>query len=193
MRALSVGWALAAVMIVAADDKDKEKKADKKPPVATAVGPLEMQVPGDWVKRKPVRQFRILEWGIPTAEGDEKPPVCYVSELGGGGGGAEANLRRWEGEYEDKDGDAKKEKFEVAGVKVNVIDVTGTFKESMGGPFAPGGGKVELRKDYRTLAAWVEPEGGEQVYSIKLVGSKKSVGAQRDDFIKMLKSTKTKK
>jgi hypothetical protein len=63
----------------------------------------------------------------------------------------------------------------------------------MGGPFTPGGGKVELRKGYRTLAAWVEPEGGDQVFSIKMVGAKKSVGAQRDDFIAMLKSTKVKK
>jgi hypothetical protein len=60
-----------------------------------------------------------------------------------------------------------------------------------GGPFAPG--KVELRKDYRTLAAWIEPEGGDRVFSIKLVGPKKSVGEQRNDFIKMLKSTKVKK
>jgi len=191
MRALSVGLALTAVMFVAADDQDKEKKAPKKPPVATAVGALEMQVPGDWVKRKPVRQFRILEWGIPTVEGDDKPPVCYVSEFGGGVGGVEANLKRWEGEYEEKDGEPKKEKLEVAGVKVNLIDVTGTFKESMGGPFA--GGKVELRKEYRTLAAMVEPEGGDHVYTIKLVGPKKSVAAQRDDFVKMLKSSKPKK
>jgi hypothetical protein len=115
-----------------------------------------------------------------------------VSELGGGGGGAEANIRRWEGEYDEKDGEPKKDKIEIEGVKITVVDVSGVFKESMGGgPFAPG--KVELRKDYRTLAAWVEPEGGDRVFSIKIVGPKKSVGAQRDDFLAMVKSTKVKK
>ena len=192
MRALSVGLALACGFWAAADDKAKQEKAPKKPPVPTEVGSLEMQVPGEWVKRKPVRQFRILEWGAPTAEGDDKAPVCYVSEFGGGVGSVDANLRRWEGEYEEKDGEPKKEKVEVAGVKINLIDVSGTFKESMGGgPFAPG--KVELRKEYRTLAALIEPEGGEHVYTIKMVGPKKSVAAQRDDFVKMLKSTKVKK
>jgi hypothetical protein len=191
MRALTLGLALAVGFAAVADDKEKEKKA-KKPPVPATFGPIEVQVPGEWIKRKPVRQFRILEWGVPTAEGDDKAPVCYVSELRGGGGGAEANIRRWEGEYEEKDGEPKKDKFEVEGVKISVVDVTGTFKESMGGgPFAPG--KVELRKDYRTLAAWIEPEGGDQVFSIKMFGPKKSVGEQREDFIKMLKSTKTKK
>jgi hypothetical protein len=192
MRALSIGLALAVGCFVVADDKEKKEGKAKKPPVPTAIGPLEMNVPGEWIKRKPVRQFRILEWGVPTAEGDDKAPVCYVSELGGGGGGAEANIRRWEGEYDEKDGEPKKDKFEVEGVKITVVDVAGVFKESMGGgPFAPG--KVELRKGYRTLAAWVEPEGGDRVFSIKMVGPKKSVGAQRDDFLAMVKSTKAKK
>lgn len=193
MRALTVGLAIAAGSFVIADDKEKKDAKPKKLPVSTAIGPLEMKVSGEWVKRKPVRQFRILEWGVPTAEGDDRAPTCYVSELGGGGGGADANIKRWEGEYEEKDGDPKKEKFEADGVKITVVDVTGVFKESMGGPFAPGGGKVELRKDYRTIAAWVEPEGGDRVFSIKLLGPKKSVGAQREDFIAMLKSTKVKK
>jgi len=192
MRALSVGLALAVGCFVVADDKEKKDGKTKKPPVPTAIGPLEVKVPGEWIKRKPVRQFRILEWGVPTAEGDDKAPVCYVSELGGGGGGAEANIRRWEGEYDEKDGEPKKEKFEADGVKFTVVDVSGVFKESMGGgPFAPG--KVELRKEYRTLAAWIEPEGGDRVFSIKMVGPKKSVAAQRDDFVAMLKSTKVKK
>jgi hypothetical protein len=192
MRALSIGLALAVGCFVVADDKEKKDKAPKKPPVPTAIGPLEVKVPGEWIKRQPKRQFRILEWGVPTTEGDDKAPVCYVSELGGGGGGAEANLRRWEGEYDEKDGEPKRDKFESNGVKITVVDVTGAFKESMGGgPFAPG--KVELRKGYRTLAAWVEPEGGDRVFSIKMVGPKKSVGAQRDDFIAMMKSATVKK
>src|SRR5262249_39752222 len=165
MRALAVGLTLAACCLVVGDDKEKKDKP-KKAPVPTAIGSLEVKAPGEWIKRKPVRQFRILEWGIPTVEGDDKAPVCYVSALSGGGGGADRNIERWAGEYEKKDGEPKKEKFEVEGVKFTVIDLSGTFKESMGGgPFAPG--KVELRDGYRTIAAWVEPEGGEEVFSIK--------------------------
>jgi hypothetical protein len=192
MRMLSIGLALAFGVVVAADDKkDEKKEAKKKPPVPVALGEHEIMVSGEWLKQRPASTFRVLQWGIPTAEGDEKAPVCYVSEFPGGVGSVDANVKRWEGEYEEKDGEAKKEKVNVEGVKITMVDVSGSFKDSMGrGPVA--GGKVELRKGYRTLAAMIEPEGGDKVYTVKMVGPKKSVGAQRDDFVTMLKSMKKK-
>jgi len=192
MRMLSIGLALAFGGVMSADEtKDEKKEAKKKPAVPVTLGEYELKVSGEWLKQNTKSPFRVLQWGIPTAEGDEKAPVCYISEFPGGVGSVDANVKRWEGEYEEKDGEAKKEKVSVEGVKITMVDVTGVFKDSMGrGPAA--GGKVELRKGYRTLAAMIEPEGGEKVYTIKMVGPKKSVGAQRDDFVSMLKSMKKK-
>lgn len=189
MRMLSVGLAFVVGVSAIADDKKKETK--KKPPVPVEIGSYEAKAPGDWLKQKPANQFRILQWGVPTEEGDDKAPVCYISEFPGGVGGVDANIKRWEGEFEERDGESKKDKLEVEGVKITVVDVTGSFKDSMGrGPFA--GGKTELRKGWRTIAAMIEPEGGDKVYTLKLLGPKKSVGAQREDLIAMLKSMKKK-
>lgn len=191
MRMFAVGLAFAAATLVAADDKKKEAK--KKPPVPVEIGVYEAKVPGDWLKQKPANQFRVLQWGVPTEEGDDKAPVCYISEFPGGVGSVDANIKRWEGEFEERDGESKKDKLDVEGFKITVVDVTGSFKDSMGrGPFAPGGGKAELRKGWRTIAAMIEPEGGDKVYTLKLLGPKKSVGAQRDDLMVMLKSLKKK-
>ena len=192
MRTLAVGLTLViGFAAMADDDKKKEAKKEKKPPVPVAIGAYEIKVPGDWLKQKTSGQFRKFQWGVPTAEGDDKAPVCYISEFAGGVGGLDANIKRWEGEFEEREGEPKKEKIEVEGFKITALDVTGTFKDSMGrGPFS--GEKPELRKDWRSIAAMVEPEGGDTVYTFKIVGAKKSVGAQRDDFIAMLKSIKKK-
>jgi hypothetical protein len=173
----------ACLPALAEDDKPKS--------VPTDIGGVKFPVPGTWVKQKATRQFRILQWGIPKAEGETATTtaVCYVSELRGGGGGAKGNLKRWEGEYATKDGEPKTETMKPDGVTISYIEVSGTFKESMGGPFAPGG-KVEMRENYATLAAFVEIDGADSVYSIKLVGPKKSVLAQKKAFVEMLKKAK---
>jgi len=114
--------------------------------------------------------------------------VLYVSELSGGGGGVKPNINRWLGEFEEKSGDPKEEEFEVEGIKVATVAIVGTFKESAGGPFA--GGKTTLRKDYATLAAVVQIPGSEALYTVKMVGPKKSVEAQKKAFKEMLKSGK---
>lgn len=185
MFRIALGMLILSTGALFADEKSEEAK-----PVPTEMGGAIMNVPGSWVKQKATRMFRKLQWGIPKAEGDENSTVCYVSELRGGGGGAKANIERWINEYAKRDGEPKQEQFEADGIKISVVEVKGTFKESMGGPF--GGGETTLRENYCTLAAWVEIPDSDAVYSIKMVGPKKSVEAQRKATIAMLKGMKKK-
>lgn len=171
-RITALGMAVAVLGLAGwSADEPKTKK--------TEIGPATFEVPADWQTQRPNSSFRKLQWGIPTAEGDETAPVFYVSVAGGG---VEANVKRWIDEYEDQVGDAKKETIEANGIKFHAVDVAGTFK---GGP---GGGAK--RKDYRTLGAVVEFPGADTLYFFKMLGPKKSVSAQREAFIKMLKSGK---
>ena len=57
-----------------------------------------------------------------------------------------------------------------------------------GGPVA--GGQKEPRKEFTTLAAFLEVPGNDAVLSAKLYGPKASVGAQKAAFVKMLKGLK---
>jgi hypothetical protein len=171
-RATAVGLCLALLGLAGWTAEDAKTKK-------TEIGPATFEVPADWQTQRPSSQFRKLQWGIPTAEGDETAPVFYVSTAGGG---VEANIKRWIDEYEDQAGEPKKEKIEANGIKVSTVDVGGTFK---GGP---GGGPK--RKDYRTLGAVVEMPGADTLYFFKMLGPTKSVSAQRDAFIKLCKSGK---
>jgi gluconolactonase len=179
---MAAGLSLWLATATWADDKPQAKP--------TKVGSAEFKVPGDWVAQQPKRQFRILQWGVPTAEGDETAPVIYVSELPGTAGGVKGNIDRWIGEYESKEGKEKTETFEADGIKIHTLAVTGTFMESMGGPFS--GGKKTPRENYQTLGAIIEIPDSANTYFFKMVGPKKSVAAQKDAFVAMLKSAKKK-
>ena len=109
------------------------------------------QVPKAWVKQKATKMFRVAQWGLPKAAGDDRNPELYFSELSNGGGGADANIKRWIGEYSETDGDPKKESFAADGIKITMVEINGTFMESMGGAGGPfAGGTKEARKGFAT-------------------------------------------
>jgi hypothetical protein len=148
------------------------------------------QVPKAWVKQQAKKMFRVAQWGLPKAAGDDRNPELYFSELTNGGGGADPNITRWVGEYSGTDAEPKKEKFEADGIKITMVEITGTFMESMGGggPFA--GGTKEARKGFTTYAAFLEIPGTDGVLTAKLYGPKASVAAQKEAFVKLLKGLK---
>jgi hypothetical protein len=125
------------------------------------------------------------EFAIPKAEGDEQDGRMTVMAAGGS---VEANIDRWIGQFTQPDGSntadkAKTEEKEIAGHKVHLVDIPGTYNESMGGgPFAPG--KVVERPDYRMLAAIIETPAAS--YFIKLYGPDKTIAANADGFRKMV-------
>ena len=150
------------------------------------LGPkLSMAVPKDWEQKPPRVGMIAYEFATPSAEGDDRQGRVTVMAAGGS---IEANIQRWIGQFtqpdESKTADkAKTEKKEIAGHKVHLVDIPGTYNESTGGgPFAPG--KTVQRPDYRMLAAIVETPGA--VYFIKFYGPAKTVGAQADAFHKMI-------
>ena len=106
----------------------------------------------------------------------------------GAGGSVEQNIDRWYGQFAQPDGSATKDKaatkkLSIAGCRVTIVDVSGTFKDMPGGPFA--GGKPIERPGYRMLAAIVEtPSQGN--HFLKFYGPGETVAKHADGFRAMV-------
>ena len=110
----------------------------------------------------------------------------------GAGGSIEANIDRWRGQYTQPDGSdtakmTKVKKAEYGGQKVTMVDITGTYLDSPGGPFA-GGQQIERTK-YRMLAAIVQT-ANDGNYFVKLYGPEMTMKKNAKKFEAMIKSVK---
>lgn len=146
---------------------------------------LTLQIPAQW-KEQPVRS-RIIEheYVVTQGEGDEAPSARVT--MMAAGGDIAANIKRWEGQFSEG-GEPKVEKKSVAGQTVHIVELEGTFSESMGGgPFA--GGKTVKRENYGMLGGIIETEKGGK-YFIKMTGPKDLIEAQREAFKAMLEGMK---
>lgn len=150
---------------------------------------LHLKVPAAWkVPARPRSRIVEREYQIPPAKGDETPGRLTMMPSGGS---LKQNVDRWCDQFTQPDGKATKDVAKVTekrinGQKVTVVEISGTFRESMGGgPFAPG--KTVIRKDYRMLGGIVQTKGAGQ-YFFKLYGPKNTIAAAEKGFMAMLES-----
>ena len=170
--------------------KQGEKQEDKKAkPIVVEVrdGNIRFKASGTWKKVKPRSRIVEFEIKVPKVEGDKNDGRLTIM---GAGGSIEANIERWYGQFTQPDGGATKEKSKVKeekinGQKVTMVDITGTFLDKPGGPFA--GGKTIERQDYRMLAAIVQTEKDGN-YFVKLYGPNKTITKNEKHFKAMIKS-----
>lgn len=145
---------------------------------------LSLEAPEGFERVRPKSMMVETEFAIPS-EGDA--PAGRMTVMGAGGS-VQANIDRWAGQFTQPDGGDTKDtlttkKLEIAGCHVTIVDITGTFLDQPGGPFA--GGPTVQRPDYRMLAAIVAtPENGN--YFLKFYGPSATVGRHAAGFQKML-------
>ena len=135
--------------------------------------------------KKSAAKSPIIEHEFVVGEGDKTARVTMM----GASGGVDANITRWKGQFSGgKADDQKTEQFDVGPWKAHLVELSGTFKDSMGGgPFF--GGKTVERPDYAMLGAiLVHPQG--RTYFIKMTGPQDVVGPNRDAFVEMVKGLK---
>lgn len=158
---------------------------DKKGSEPIKIGPVTYQVSSAWQRQARRNEMRVAQFGIPVAEGETGKAELVVFYFGGQGGGVRENIARWKGMFESVEGKEKVESFSAGTLKITTLDITGAYKDK---PF-PMAEDFTLRKDYRMLAAVVEtPDDGP--YFFRMVGPKKSIGAQAEAWTTMLKSAK---
>ena len=167
---------------------DKEKTLD---PITVSVADdnLRFSATGTWKSVPPRSRMLEAELKIPRTGTDEEDGRLTIM---GAGGSIEANIDRWRMQFTQPDGSDTKEKTKVekktvSGQTVNMVDITGTFMDAVGGPFS-GQPKVE-RKNYRMLAAIIQTEKDGN-YFVKLYGPKATIDKNVDHFKKMIKSLK---
>lgn len=152
-----------------------------------ADGKVVLTAPEGWKKKTPSSRIVEVEYEIPAVKDDERPGRMTAM---GAGGSVEDNINRWIGQFKGATKDSsKRQETTIAGQKVHLIDITGTYKDTPGGPFA--GGKTVEREDYRMLAAIISTEK-QGNYFLKFYGPKATVQKNEDAFKKMVDSLKVK-
>ncbi len=134
-----------------------------------------------WIRKQPSFEMIKAEYGLPKVEGDPADGRLTVTFASGG---VDKNIDRWKGQFEklDKEG---KESLDVGGVKVSLVDLSGTFLD--GGMMGP----KTSRPNYRMIGAVYEI--GDLLLFAKCYGPAKTMAARADeikDFVRSYKADK---
>jgi len=177
---LILALVVALPTLAVAEEAKKEEKPGVK--VKFADEKLEMVAPADWKKVEPRVRIIELEFAIEPAEGDKAPGRLTLM---GAGGSIKANIDRWKGQFtkltKDNVDEEKVEKHVV-----HFVELQGDYKDQRG-PFAP----AVVKNGYTMLAAIVVTDELGQ-YFVKFYGPDKTVAANKEKFMKMIKSLKSK-
>jgi len=151
-----------------------------------ANGKITVEKPASWKTMPPKSNIVQFEFRAP-ADGEQSARVTVM----GASGGIEANIVRWIGQFDGLTrADAKIDKKTVDKTTVHIIELEGTYKDSMGGgPFAPG--PVKKLENHAMLGLILELQSGETVF-VKMTGPKKIVAAEREAVMKMVDGLKNK-
>jgi hypothetical protein len=153
-------------------------------PAAQSAG-LDFDLPANWQSQPPDSQMRLAQAAIPGPGGPGQLAVFFFGP--GGGGGVDANIKRWIDQMEPAKGsNPKPETFQTdKGFKVTWVDVAGALK-----PSSMGMGPAKEQPGSRLLGAVVEGPGGPWFF--KATGPDSTLAGQRDAFLTMLKSVRSK-
>jgi hypothetical protein len=144
-------------------------------PTQSASGNLAFTPPEAWVVEKTSSNMRVAQYKLPRNGGDTEDGSLVLYYFGQGqGGGTQANVDRWIGQIHQADGSdskakAKSETLTVNGLKVTMVDVSGTYSAEM----SPGSGDFTRKPNYRLRAAVIETPKGS--YFAKLTGPEKTI------------------
>jgi hypothetical protein len=178
------GFVLASLMLGGGAVADEAGSGAAERAFKVAGGAFSLSAPEGWQRVQPRSGIVETEFSIPSADGQQPGRMTVM----GAGGSIQANIDRWFGQFSQPNGDATKDraavkKLSISGCTVTLVDVSGTFRDMPGGPFA--GGKTIERPDYRMLAAIVEtPSQGN--YFLKFYGPSVTVTKYLDGFQTMI-------
>jgi hypothetical protein len=157
-------------------------------PAPVQKGTLKFTIPAGWIDEERSSSMRVAQYRLPKAAGDTEDASVVLYFFGQRqGGSATANVERWIGQMKQPDGSdsktkAKEENLEANGLKITMVDVTGTYVAET----APGSGSFHNKPGFRLRAAVVETPDGS--YFVKLVGPEKTVLQWNEAFMSYIRS-----
>ena len=146
--------------------------------------PLKFTAPAEWTTETPSSAMRKAQYSLARVEGDPEDAKMVVFFFEGQGGSVQANIDRWIGQFTKADESpatdaARVSKKESHGIPLTIVDVSGTYKESMGPMTA-----TTPKSNFRMLAAVAETSSGPWFF--KLTGPAKTVAKWEPSFHKFL-------
>jgi hypothetical protein len=189
---------IAAAALLAALPACSRAPAEPDPPPAAqgapAVAPLQWDAPGSWTALDvPRGGAKKAAYKVPRAANDKEDAEVLVLFHGTGSqGDVDRNFREWFGQFDgDVSASAKRASFEVRGLRVEMVEVTGTYK--IGLTPTRGSSKrspVEMVKKGQRLigAAVTTPDRG--TWFFKLTGPDETAQSARSALRALLDSVR---
>lgn len=182
---------IAAAFVILSSTHSEALFAQPDRAISLGEGKFVLQAPEKWDRKEPRTRIVEHEFAVEGKKGQDAGRVTIMPA----GGTIELNIDRWVSQFAQPDGKKTKDKPKIdkktiAGVPVHIVDIAGTYKDTMGGPFARG--KTIDRANYRMLGAIIE--GGPSVgnYFIKFYGPEEIVKDNGKAFQKMIESLEKK-
>ncbi len=152
---------------------------------AAASGGLLFSAPDGWIAETPASSMRKAQYRLPRVGGDPEDGELVVFHFPGQGGSAEANIKRWVGQFSPDETAGGPPAAEITsqtanGVSLILVDVSGSYRPSSGPMMRPG----DPRKGYRMLAAIAQTPSGPWFF--KLTGPRKTIDKWHQDFLAFL-------
>lgn len=190
--ALAAGVLLCACERAPAEPEPTTSPAETSAP---AVTPLAWDAPGTWTVVTEGQRSgpKKAVYKIPKAGNDKEEAELSVFFFGTGSqGDVSKRFAEWFGEFDGNVGEtARRESFEVRGMKVETADVAGTFKIALGPKVGPQkkAPMQMVKENWRLLGAVVKtPDRGNWFF--KLVGPNETVQASGPAFKTLLESVR---
>ncbi len=151
------------------------------PAMPAAGADLGFAPPEGWVVVEPASSMIQAEFALPKVDGDEVDGRLTVMRAGGS---VDANVERWRKQFEELE-EKPIEEFDVSGVKVTLVDLSGTFNEQRGMMMGP----AMKRPGYQMLGAIIEDPDG--MLFVKAYGPKNTMARHAAPFHSFVKSLAT--
>jgi hypothetical protein len=164
--------------------------ADEKKTQTISARGLTFQAPASWKSSPPSNTMRLAQFKVDPAEGDKGSAELVVFVFPGGAGSVEANLDRWQQQFQDENGRPPKittEKRKGKNVDVIFVETAGRYVAAV----TPGSREKNDKPNYRLLGAIVQTPGA--AYYLKMVGPDKTMTKAKPAFDDLIKSIEVEK
>jgi gluconolactonase len=166
-----VGWQVDGVRVRAVADEAAATKSVK-------FGDITLNVPENWEEQAPSSNLRLGQMKVPPSKDDKDPSELSVFFFQGDGGGIDANLKRWNDQFETKGREIKLFQGKCEQGAYYLSEVSGTYLKSIGPPIA---GRKQPMPGYSSLNLILQVEG-QGNYFVRLIGPAKSIAEQSKAF-----------